>query len=138
MDAPSKTHPNPDPYIGSPRYPTNQKPQSSSSSKPAPQAQAAPAAAKPQSHPWSGSSPAAGSQPSQGAPWPGLSSAQAPVVTSVGEVSQPAPQPTAPLASRPYPERDAARGAARDERAGPEHARAEPAGDDRADSRHAD
>ena len=98
MGAPSKTHPNPDPYIGSPRYPTNQKPQSSNN-KPAPQAQAAPA--KPQSHPWPGSSPATGAQPSQGAPWPGSSSAQAPVVTSVGEVSQPATQPTAPLASRP-------------------------------------
>ena len=100
MGAPSKTHPNPDPYIGSPRYPTNQKPQSSGNNKPAPQAQAAPAA-KPVSHPWPGSSPATGSQPSQGAPWPGSSSAQAPVVTSVGEVSQPAAQPTAPLASRP-------------------------------------
>ena len=93
MGAPSKTHPNPDPYVGSPRYPTNQKPQSSSSGKPAPQAQAAPAA-KPQGH--------SGSSPSQGAPWPGSSSAQTPaVVTSVGEVSQPAPQATAPLASRP-------------------------------------
>ena len=100
MGAPSKTHPNPDPYIGSPRYPTNQKPQSSGSNKPAPQAQAAPAA-KPVSHPWPGSSPATGAQPSQGAPWPGSSSAQAPVVTSVGEVSEPATQPTAPLASRP-------------------------------------
>jgi pilus assembly protein CpaC len=105
MSAPSKRHPNPDPYVGSPRYPTNQKPQSSTNSKTGTQAQSAP---KQESHPWPGSS---APSTSTAAPWPGSTQQPAArptstgVVTSVGEVSEPlasrpiqnAPAPSAPV-----------------------------------------
>ena len=47
LAAPPKTHPNPDAYTGSPRYPVNQAPRSGNSPAPAP----APAAATPSSAP---------------------------------------------------------------------------------------
>jgi pilus assembly protein CpaC len=92
MAAPPKRHPNPDPYVGSPRYPTNQKPQSSGKTNQPPQAQAAPAS-KPQSHPWPGSSMPSNSAPqAQGSSWPG---SQPP--TSLGEVSGGSAAPARPV-----------------------------------------
>ena len=97
LGAPSKTYPTPDPYVGSPRYPSNQRAPRSGGTEP--QAQAAPA--QPQGSPWPGSTTA----PQQGAPWPGSqpSAPAAPGITSGPAVSQPVLQPAvpaAPLASR--------------------------------------
>jgi hypothetical protein len=79
LGAPSKTLPNPDAYVGSPRYPANQ---------PAPTPAPAPVANQPQS-----SAPAAG----QGQP-----------TTAVAPAQQQEPQAQAPLPSRPVTARPAA------------------------------
>ena len=87
MSAPDKRHPNPDPYVGSPRYPTNQKPQSSGKTNQPPQAQAAPAS-KPQSHPWPGSSMPSNAAQAQPGSQPS---------TSLGEVSGGPAAPARPV-----------------------------------------
>ena len=107
MDAPDKTYPSPAPWIGSPRYPSNQsEPRSGGTNNPKPQSQNSVRPAPPASRP-APSAVSSNSRPAPSAPAvkestarPAQSTATVTTVTPAPVAAQPTPWPE-PLPSRP-------------------------------------
>jgi pilus assembly protein CpaC len=116
LTAPPKTHQNPDPYTGSPRYPVNQTPRGNDNPAPAPATNAAPvpsrpisqqpanaAPVKPQPAPPAQPAPKPQSTPANGAPATSTAPAAMPMMPAQPAASAPSQSATAPAAAAASP-----------------------------------